>query len=323
LEERLQTLPDVQSVSWTSNLPLGLSQRSRGVIIDGHEPSPDGEPIHIACDVVSPEYFTTMGIPVLQGRAFTRHDDENAPKVVIINEAMAQLYWPGENPIGKRFRLAGKEPTPVEVVGVVRTGKYRTLGERPRPYLHMPLAQQYCAAPTLVIHTAGNPKSFIPTLRRVMREVDDNVPFIEVKTMQEHMHLMVMPQRVAATVLGTMGVLALILAAVGLYGVMSYSVSHRTQEIGIRMALGARCNDVLRLVVRQGMALTGVGMAVGLIASLGLSHFLSYLLYGVGAADPLTFAGITLFLALVALLACYVPARRAAKVDPMEALRYE
>ena len=323
LQVRIENLPGVQSVSCASALPLGFSYSGRGVLIEGVQPPPDQKSIYINCNQIAPNYFRTMGISLLQGRDFTPLDNAEAPKVVIINEAMAQKYWPGQNPVGNRFRLDDKEQTPFEVIGVVRTCKYRTLGEEPRPFMHFALLQQYHPAPHLLVHTTGNPKSFFSSVRNIFREVDDNVPLLEIKTMEEHLNLLLLPQRLAGAVLGIMGLLALLLAAIGIYGVMSYSVSQRTQEIGIRMALGAKCKDVLALVVKQGMSLAGIGIGLGLIAALVLSRFLAYLLYGISAADPVVFFAIPLFLGAVAGLACYLPARRAAKVDPMTALRYE
>ena len=323
LEERIKDLPGVEAVSWTSRLPLGIDSGSRGVIVQGHEPPPNAPPMRIRYNEVAPNYFSTMSIPLLKGRDFTARDDADAPAVVVINEVMAEQFWPGENPVGKRFRLVDSDQPVVEVIGVARTSKYKTLSESPRPFMHLPLLQHYRSAPIFLIRTAGNPKSYITTLRNIMREVDDNVPFVEIKTMKEHMHLALTPQRVAVSILTVTGAVALILAAVGIYGLVSYSVSQRTREIGIRMALGARYVDVVKVVLRQVIALVSVGAGLGLMFSLVVGRFLSYLLYGVSATDPLTFGASILFLSFIALLACYIPARRAAKIDPMEALRYE
>jgi putative ABC transport system permease protein len=279
-------------------------------------------------NVVGPGYFETMRIPIFRGRSFTGQDRQGAPGVVIVNEAFAQRYWSGQDPIGKRLSLGwaqeGGQPIyPLEVIGVAKDGKYVTLGEDPRPFVYYPHRQNYEAAMTVLVRTTGDPKTLVEAVRNEVRALDPHLPTFDVKTLTEHMGITLLPVRLAATLLGIFGFLALLLAAVGIYGVVSYSVSQRTHEIGIRMALGARAWDVLRLVIAQGLSLTLIGVAIGLAAAFGATRFLTFLLYGISPTDPLTFVGLSALLAAVALLACYIPARRAMKVDPMVALRYE
>jgi len=321
LDERTSSLPGVKAIAWGNPLPLSMSYSTRSVVIDGYK-SPPGQQLWINFNVVSPNYIRTMGIPLLMGRNFTRQDNENAPKVVIINEEMANRFWPGENPIGQRFHLFDEIENDREVIGVVKTGKYRSLSEAPQPFMHLPMLQYHINKQKLVIHTAGDPNKLLPTMRDLVNVIDNNLPILNT-TYDEMLQTILMPQIVASVVLGVMGLVALLLTSIGLYGVISYLVSQRTQEIGIRISLGAHWSDVVIMVVRQGMTLVGVGIGIGLVASLMLCRFLSYLLYGLSTSDPFVFAGTSLFLILVAFTACYIPARRAAKTNPMNALRYE
>jgi predicted permease len=327
LLDRVRALPGVVSASLTDQLPLGLDGARRGITIEGYTAQP-GESTEINSSFVAPGYLETLRIPVLQGRTFQQQDKANAPGVMLINEAFARRYWPGQQPLGKRIQMgvvrSGVNNAPyLTVIGVVKNGKYQTLGEEATPFIYLNLAQTYGSAPTLIVRTQGDPLASLPAVRSEVAALDKNLPLFNVKTMRQHLGLALLPARLAGTVLGIFGLLALILAAAGIYGVMAYSVAQRTREIGIRMALGANARDVLRLVVRQGMAPVLIGMAIGLGAALALTQLLKSLLFGVSATDPVTFVVIVLLLAAVAMLACWIPARRATKVDPMVALRQE
>jgi putative ABC transport system permease protein len=242
---------------------------------------------------------------------------------VIINEAMARRYWPDQSPIGKRISLEGARGPFTEIVGVVKTTKYRQMREDALPYMYLPFSQMYQPEMNLIVRTAGDPTSLVPALRAEVQRLDQNIPLFGVRTLTEHLADALAPERTNAALSGIFGLLALLLAGVGMYGVMSYTVTERTREIGIRAALGAQRADVLRLIMGQGMILTVFGVLTGLGAAFALKDLIASLLFGVSAADPVTFAVIPLVLTAVALLACYLPARRATKVDPMIALRYE
>jgi macrolide transport system ATP-binding/permease protein len=327
LLERVRSLPGVVSASMTDQLPLGFGGSSRGVTIDGYTPQP-GESTEINSSIVAPGYFETLRIPLLQGRTFQQQDDAIAPGMALVNEAFARRYWPGQPPIGKRIQMGGgrnvsNEIPYIAVIGVVKDGKYSSLSEEATPFIYFNMAQNLTLSPTLVVRTQGDPLALLAAVRGEVTALDKNLPLYDVKTMRQHLGLALLPARLAGGVLGVFGLIALSLAAAGIYGVMAYLVAQRTREIGIRMALGANARDVLRLVARQGMTLVSIGMAIGLAAALALTQLLKSLLFGVSATDPLTFAVIASLLMSVALLACWIPARRATKVDPMVALRCE
>ncbi|MBI1761539.1 MAG: ABC transporter permease [Acidobacteria bacterium] len=327
LLDRTRALPGVISASLADDLPLGLGGSRRSVTIEGYA-AQAGEDMEIHSSTVAPGYVETLRIPLLQGRTFAAQDRPEAPGVVLINEAFARRYWPGQPPLGKRIQMGGgpngaNDAPYLTVVGVVKDGKYTSLGEEATPFLYLNLAQRYVAAPTLIIRTQSNPTDLLATVRNEVAALDKSLPLFDVKTMRQHLGIALLPARLAGSVLGIFGLVALLLAAAGIYGVMAYAVAQRTREIGIRMALGADARAVLRLVVRQGMTLVLIGLAIGLTAAFALTHLLKSLLFGVSTADPLTFAGIALLLMSVALLACWIPARRATKVDPLIALRCE
>jgi len=273
----------------------------------------------------SPGYFDAMGIPLLKGRSFAEQEDEKAPGVVLISRTMAERFFPGEDPLGKRIRLGGRNSKApwLTVVGVVGDVKSERLDAENQPQMYTSLLQNSNLFMAFVIRTTNNPAALSEAVRNEIRAVDPDLPVHGVRTMEEVMSASVVQQRFAMTLLGVFAAIALVLAAVGIYGVMSYAVAERTHEIGIRMALGAQAGDIVRMVVRQGMILAVVGVVAGAAAALLLTRVMSSMLYGVSASDPLTFTALSLALAAVAFLACYLPARRAAKVDPMVALRYE
>jgi predicted permease len=323
--ERLDALPGVRSGAVAMPLPLGFTQISLTVVIPGYEPPP-GQKGYPGAGVsyIGPKYFDTMGIPLLEGREFTPRDDDKAPGVVIINEAMARLYWPGKNPLGQRISFSvGKQPN-IEIVGVVKTGKYRSLSEAPQPFVYRPLLQMPDARlATLVVETALPPQGMLSAVQRTIQALNPATPITNSETMQQYMSVALFPAHFTGILIGVLGGLALVLATVGLYGVIAYSVAQRTREVGIRMALGGTRARVMRLVIGQGLRLAVVGILVGVALALAATRLISSLLYGITATDPIAFAGSSVLLLVVALAACYIPARRATQVDPMVALRHE
>ncbi|HEY6249123.1 MAG TPA: ABC transporter permease [Candidatus Angelobacter sp.] len=314
LVERLKALPGVSSVGLADHLPLGTQTDQSGFEADGREITYDFA-------AIGPGYLQSMGIPLLQGRDFNYNDSGSAPDVVIVNEAFARKAWPGEDAVGKAIPVVGTKRTG-RVVGVVGTGKYRSLGEDPRPFVFKPLLQSYDPTSAVVVRTSVPPGAMVETVRREMAGIDPALA-VEAQTLKEHLQLALFPAEAAGALLGSFGLLALALAVVGLYGMLAYSVGQRTREIGIRTALGAQTNDVLKLVMLQGIKLAGIGMAIGLAAALFSTRLLVFLLYGISPTDPLAFAGVTAAFLGIVLLATYLPARRATKVDPIVALRYE
>jgi predicted permease len=288
-------------------------------VIDGYTPGPEEEVV-VELYFVGPDYFRTLGIPLAAGRDFTVRDDDKAPLAMVINQSMAERYWPGRNALGGRVRVGEETYT---VVGVARNGKYQQLGEPRQHHFYVPVLQSYRSDMTLHVRTAGDPARLTDALRREVRSLDPDMPLTAVKTMREHLRISVFSQRLAASFLGSFGVLALALATVGLYSLIRYAVSQRTREMGVRMALGARPGDIARLIVGEGMLLAVIGLGLGLALAFGVTRFLSTLLLGVNARDPVIFVFITALLAGVSVLSSYLPARAAAEVDPIIALRKE
>ncbi len=325
LMERLKTLPGVESVGAISNLPLGGGVTSFTFAIEGRPAPPGVMNPHTDGRVATPDYLQTMKIPLLRGRHFTERDNADARLVAIIDETLARQFFPGEDPVGKRITIEGPDENPIwrEIVGVVGAIRHKGLDAELKAQLYYPHAQSTAGFMSVVVRTANEPASLTSAVRGAVRAVDKEQPVYNVRTMGEVLNNSVSQKRFSMFLLTIFAAVALVLAAVGIYGVMAYTVTARTNEMGIRIALGARSIDILRLVVGQGMILALAGVALGLIIAFGVTRVMSSLLYGVSATDPVTFAAIALLLTGVALLACYIPARRATKVDPMIALRYE
>ncbi|MGQ0765999.1 MAG: ABC transporter permease [Gemmatimonadota bacterium] len=319
LVQRLREIPGVEAVSYNENLPLGLGGSQSGVQIAGYTPA-ENEQMSIDYDVVSPDYFDALGIGVIKGRGFVATDDSTSQRVMVVNARFAERFWPGQDAVGRTVRARGADHV---VIGVVPTGKYRSLGEPPRAYAYYAKAQGRYLDATLQIRTRGDPTLVTAALRAEVAALDPTLPVSNVRTLANHLGLSLLPARLAGGALGVFGLLGLILASVGIYGVMSYSVAQRTREIGIRMAIGAERGRVVGLVMRQGLTLVGLGAGIGLLLSFGAAQLLGSMLYGGNPLDPVTFVGVPLLLTGVAALAILVPARRAAGVDPVRAMRTE
>ncbi|MDA0327750.1 MAG: ABC transporter permease [Gemmatimonadetes bacterium] len=280
----------------------------------------EGERSSLNFTYVSEGYLETMGIDLVQGRTFTRLDDEASAPVMIINQRFADRFWPDQSALGKTVVAARTE---WEVVGVVETGKYRSLGEEPTEYMYFPYRRLFRSDMTLVARSPGDPQAVLRQFREIVRSVDPDMPVYDVRSMEDHMGIALLPARLGGSVLGLFGLLGLTLAAVGIYGVMAYSVSQRRRELGIRLALGADRGSVLRLVLNEGMRLALIGTALGVAAALGISRLVQGLLYNVNAMDPIAFTVVPTILIVVAAVAVYLPARRAAAVDPMLSLKMD
>jgi putative ABC transport system permease protein len=325
LLERIQALPGVRTAAVSNSLPPDNTEESDDFTIEGRTNLPN-QPSPIAYVIrVSQDYFRAVGIPLRRGRYFNAADSGDAPLVAIINETMARQFFPNEDPIGKRINTADEgQPAWRQIIGVVGDAKYNGLAEETQPAMYQPSLQATSYNVFLSVKTeAADPLGLVSAVRNEIKSLDPDLPVARVRTLEQHFATAVAQPRFGATLVAIFAALALILASVGVYGVISYSVTQRTHEIGVRVALGARSLDVLSLVVRQGMTLTVIGLGVGLGASFALTRLIKTLLFGVSATDPLTFIVISVLLTFVALLACFVPARRAAKVDPLIALRCE
>jgi len=319
--ERAKTVPGVAGASVSANGIFG-GGISGTIFREGEQTDPNNRGTLVNFDDVTPGHFATMRIPFLSGRDFTDFDRQNTTPVVIINEAMAKIVWPGQEALGKRFAIV-QDPNLLQVVGVVGTTIVGQIGEDPQPIAYFPMRQQYSPFATLVVRTTGNPESLLGAVRTQVQQIDKNLAFTNAQTVQQILGQGLWAARMGAALLGLFGALAMILASIGIYGVLAYSVAQRTSEIGLRMALGAQPRQVLSLVLRQGMLLALIGAAVGIVVALPVARMAAGLLYGVSATDPLTYVGITLLLMGVALLACYLPARRATRIDPLVALRVD
>jgi putative ABC transport system permease protein len=318
-------VPGVADVAIARDRPFaGGFQRS--VFIEGQEPTPGGRGVLVQVNNIGLTFFETLRIPLLRGRGFSETDNEKSPRVLVINEAMASRFWPDQDALGKRLKLFGDENFR-EVVGIVRDSKYNSLTEPRRPFMYIPIAQEYQSQFNVHIRTSSEPGGLVAALREEVQKIDPSLSVLNVQTLNERIENSLGGERRQSALLGSGGALALLLAAVGLYGVMSYSVAQRTREIGIRMALGAGRGNVLGLVLRQGVALVSTGVVLGLVSVFIVTKVFTSLiaasLFGVSATDPVTYFGTSAILLVVSLVASLVPARRATKVDPLIALRYE
>ncbi len=334
LSERVAGLPGVESTTWVDELQGGfMGSARRGTEIEGYQ-TPAGQHPQIDAFYAGPHYFTNMKVPLVQGRDFDERDREGAPCVAIINEAFVRTYFNGGTALGKhlaKFESTGqaRKKQQCEIVGIVHDNAWQSLQKDLRPFFSLALLQSDQKRAMLMVNTDGDPKGVVGAVRNIVRELDPNIPVADVQTLNEFFSLGLYPFRILAVVMGACGVIALLLAILGIYGVVAYSVAQRTREVGIRIALGALQKDILKLVIGQGMVIVIVGLAIGLLLSIALTRLLTSSLlelelpFPVSATDPLAFASVTILLGVVALLACYIPARRAAKIDPMEALRCE
>ena len=332
--ERVEAIPGVESASLARIAAVSGGSSVRSLLIEGRTASentfrsdgagaPPGDSESVSSNVIGPKYFQTMGIGLLQGRDFNAQDTENRPLVTIVNEAFVRRHFPSEDPVGKRLSFGGPEGPWREIVGVVHTSKYFSLGEAPTPVAYIPLAQNHETGMTLHVRTAVDPSTVAGAIRNETQALEKNLPIAAPERMSDRIANSLYAARMGAILLAVFGGLALLLASIGLYGVMAFAVSRRTRELGIRVALGAKPGDVFRLVLRQGMTLVIAGLFVGLVVAAMLTRLLASFLYGVSTTDAFTFTAIPVLLGLVALLACYLPARRATKVEPLVALRYE
>jgi putative ABC transport system permease protein len=322
LLDRIRALPGVENAGGVLSLPLSGAFESTDVILEAEASSTTAQRPNADYTIVTPNYFSALQIPLLQGRQFTVQDRRDAPGVIIINDKLAERCWPGENPIGKRLRI-GYEKDQREVIGVVGSIKQTTLDAEARPAMYLPHLQSSTSGLTVLVRTTGEPLALAAAVRNEVRAIDKDVPVTHVQTMERVLGASVAQPRFSMLLVGLFAALALVLSAVGIYGVMAYSVSRRAHEIGVRMALGAGANQVLKLVLKDGMLLALAGIALGLLGAFALTRLMASLLFGISAKDPFTFASVAMLLAAVAFVACYIPARRATKVDPLTALRSE
>jgi putative ABC transport system permease protein len=317
--EKSRETPGVQSAALASNAPLG-----GGVLMttftEGQEANPDNRGTLTLLDSVSPTFFDTLRIPLVNGRVFSDFDRADSAQVAVVNQALEQHFWPGQSALGKRFHFVN-DTVLREVVGVVRNTAVLSIGEQPQPVIYLPLEQRFSSLVTLHVRTASNPAAVLPSVRARVQALDNNLVLANPLTIQENLAQGLWAPRMGAALFGIFGVLGMVLASIGIYGVMAYLVAQRTNEIGIRMALGARPGDVLRLVVGHGMRLAAIGIVTGILAALALTHWMRTLLFDISPADPLTFIAVGLVLASVAFLAGFIPALRAARIDPVLALR--
>ncbi len=318
LLDRVRALPGVESAEFARMTPLSYgSFSSTPIAVDGYQPPPEEQPI-VQYNEVGPDYFATIGIPLMSGREFNRADDEKSVPVAIVNETMAAKYWGGRNPIGERVQVKRRW---MQVVGVAKDSRYQSVRETPKPFFYVPLRQNFARGPGLNIRTRLSAETMTAALTREVHALDRNLALFEVITLQEQVDRSTSPQLVAVTLVGVLGGLALLLAAIGLYGVMSYAVSQSTRELGLRMALGATPSHLLRLVMSRGLTLTASGIVCGAAVALASTRLLGYLLYNVSPRDPLSFGSAFLVITIASLAACFLPAWRATRTDPLRALR--
>jgi predicted permease len=326
VEGRLNAIPGVVSVGQAFTVPMGVISADDPIFVEGRTIEPGKQPPTVMYNPVTPGYFDTVRLPLQSGRKFTDADNEKAPNVAVINQAMAAKFWPNENPLGKRFSMKGPQGPFREVIGIVQTGKYKNVVEDPpEPFFYVPLAQNYVAYRTIHVRTSVPPDSLQRQIEAQVRELAPGVPISQVQTMTQALQGVngFFFFRFGAQLTGTMGLLGLILAVVGVYSVVSYAAAQRTHEIGIRMALGAEPRDILRMVLRQSIVVVAIGLAIGLAAAFAGTRAIANLIVGIKPTDPVTFASVVVLLSAIALAACWIPARRATRVSPLTALRYE
>jgi predicted permease len=325
LELRLRALPGVVSVAQAFSVPMGVMSNFDSVNLEGHPLEAGQQPPSVQRNMVSSAYFDTLRIPLHHGRTFTESDEEKTLAVAVINQTMAKKFWPDQDPLGKRFSIKGASGPFIEVVGVVQDGKYKGVVEDPQPHFYLPLSQAYMPLRTFHIRASVSPESLSMQVQSQIRELAPNLSISELQTMDQALQGLngFLFYRLGAQLTGTMGLLGLILSVVGVYSVASYAAAQRTHEIGIRMAIGATPRDILKMVLRQGFAIVGLGVLVGLAAAFAGTRLLADLFYGVTPSDPVTYAAVATLLLAVALLACWIPARRATRVSPLVALRFE
>jgi macrolide transport system ATP-binding/permease protein len=326
IDERISALPGVGSVAQAFSVPMGVISADGPVILEGHPVAPGKQAPTVMYNPVTPGYFETLRIPLQAGRLFTDADKQKAPAVAVINQTMAKTFWPKEDPIGKRFSLQGQTgPSMIEVVGIVLDGRYKGVIEEPQPFFYVPLEQNYMQFRTIHVRTSVPPETLAPLIEARIHELAPNVPVSEVQTMSKALDGIngFFFFRFGAQLTGTMGILGLILAVIGVYSLVSYAATQRTHEIGIRMALGAEPRDVLKLVLRQNVMVVGIGLVFGLAVAFAGTRIIANLIVGVRPTDFMTFVTVVVLVSLIALVACWIPARRATRVSPLVALRYE
>jgi len=325
IENRLPALPGVESVAQAFLVPMGVVSSNDRVWIEDHPLEAGQQPAELEYNMVTPGYFDTLQIPVLRGRKFTAADGEKAPPVAIINQNMAKKFWPNEDALGKRFGTKGASGPFVEVVGIAQDGKYQNVTEAPMPFFYLPIDQSYMSIRTIHVRTSVPPETLARPIESQIHELAPGLPITQVQTMTESLQGAngFFFFRFGAQLTAIMGLLGLILAVVGIYSVVSYAAVQRTQEIGIRMAMGAAPRDILRMVLRQGLGVVGIGLALGLVVALAGTRVMGSLFLGIKPTDPLTFIVVVLLLTAIALFACWIPAYRATRIDPLVALRYE
>jgi predicted permease len=312
----------VKDVSLINRAGLDFDGTRRSVHIEGYTPQP-AEDMEQAFNLAGPKYFRTMQMPLVAGRDFTDTDVRGRPGVLIVNETLARRYFPGQDALHKRISVTGSQGPFLEIVGVARDGKYWSLFEEPRAFMTLPLLQHYSDVATFVLRTDTEPTSLIGSVRGEVLAPDRDLLILDITTMTEYISASLLPMRIASLTASIFGGLALLLSGLGIYGLIAYFTGQRTREIGIRLALGAQRKDILRLVLNQGVTIAVIGIGLGILGALAMSRLLTSFIFGIGAIDAVTFATVAISLGIVAMVACWVPARRATRIDPMSALRYD
>ncbi len=325
LTERVRMTAGVQSAALTQNPPLALERFDAVTFVpEGFEMPRDRENFTSTMDTVDEGYFETMGVPIVRGRGFLASDTADAPRVAVVNEQFAKHYWPGANAVGKRIRLEKRDGAAVEIVGVAETIKYRSPQEKPIDFVYLPLAQHPVPRMVLLVRSSGDPLQWVQPVKEVVRALDPNLPMLQTRSYDDLYRYNAVDGPGAATkMIGTMGAVGLLMAIAGLYGLVAYNVSRRTREIGIRMALGAGPSDVLRLVMGKGLVLVGIGTAIGLAMGFGVERLIKAVMFNTGGVDMLVYIVVVPSMVVVTMLAAWLPARRAARIAPTQALRYE